>query len=307
MVRGQVESVQMLRESWGRAVVLCGSDRERAVVMGTVLGISPGDTVEAHGLWTSHPDYGRQFKAQRIEVVVPEDGAGAIEWMLGRLPQVGRKQATAMVERWPVPELWDVLALDPVPPQVSPLAELRGITPERAVAIHQAYREHRSERDLMVRLKGWGLTEGQCAGVVMKYGADAPFRLRANPYALIEELHGWGWKRADRLALKMGLPADHPGRIRACLSWMLDEAQGAGHVFVPAGRLVAMVARELHVASGAVKREANDMLDAGQLVLRPSRRGPSAAYTPKLDRAEARLARSVRRLLGRGEQTGVAA
>lgn len=292
-IRGQIESLRVLTDTWGKVVVLHGSDRERADVVGTVLGLREGDTVEAHGVWSTHPRWGRQFKAKEIAVVAPSDAAGAVEWCRGRLPGVGRKIATEMVERWPPPELWEVLRGDYDVEGTSPLVTIRGITHERAHEIAAAYRQHEAERDLMVALKSYGLTDGQCAQVVQAYGAAAPQRLREDPYALIDELHGWGWKRADALALRMGLPADHPGRVRACLEWMLGEAKGAGHVYVPAGKLVAMVARELSVPPAAVKREANVLLDAGRLVLRGS-----AAYRADLAEAEEGVAASVRRLLG---------
>ncbi len=301
-IRGQVESVRPLRDTWGRVVVFHGSDRERATVMGTVLGLTAGDTVVAEGQWTNHPRWGAQFKAREIKVVAPSDAAGAIEWMRGRLPGIGRKLATEITERWPIPQLWEVLGAELAPGERSPLEVVRGVNNRRAHEIYAAYREHRAERDLMVGLKGFGLTDGQCAQLVASYGESVIETIRRDPYALIADLHGWGWKKADALALRMGLPADHPGRLRACLEWMLGEEQGRGNVCVPAAKLVALVMRELSspvpVPAAAVRRAANDLLDGERVVLRQRGDGVVDAYRAPMAVAEEGVASCVLRLLG---------
>lgn len=313
-LRGQVERVRVIRDSWGIVTLLAGSASERTAVTGTVLGFDVGDTVEVTGDWREHPRWGWQFRAREIRTVIPNDTAGAVEWLRGRLPAVGRKLATEMVERWGLPELWDVLDHDPagaaaregelVHPEPSPLCELRGITPARAERIHRAYREHRAERDRIVAMKRWQLTDRQIAKLTDAFGDEALARVRRDPYCLIELVDGFGFQRSDDLARRMGLPADHPSRIRAGLLHLLSEAEGAGHVYVPAGRLVSMAVRLLgsRVDEAAVRREANALLDGEKIVRLGAR-----VYRPRLAEAEAAVAESVVRLLrgacGGGEES----
>lgn len=315
-IRGQVESVRVFRDSWGIITLLGGSANERTTVTGTVLGFDVGDTIEVRGDWTDHPKWGRQFKARQIETIVPNDTLGAIEWLRGRLPMVGRKLATEMVERWGLPRLWEVLEHAPgaaaaergelAPPEPSPLCELRGITPARAAAIHRAYRTHRAERDRIVAMKRYQLTDRQIGKLTEKFGERALEEVRRDPYCLIELVDGFGWQRSDDLARRMGLPTDHPSRIRAAVLHLLQEAEGAGHVYVPAGKLVGMAVRLLGgVSEAQVRREANELLDTSKIV----RRGP-AVYRPPLAEAEAAVAESVVRLLraapAGGQSTGAA-
>lgn len=297
---GQVESVRIVRDGWGYLTILYGSDRERATVVGHPLGIATGDTVECDGLWTTHPRYGRQFKARSIRTVAPFDASGAIEWMLARLPGIGRRRATEIVTRWPIPELWTVLGERP-----QELATIDGITPERAAKIGAAYQTHLADRDRVVALRSWGLSESQASRVVAKWGDAALEHLRADPYLLAQEIDGFGFKRSDEVARKMGLPADHPSRIRAGLEHLLSEARQAGHTYVPAAKLIAMGARLLGVPEDAVVREGRAAMEAGRMVRReaPGRDGEPVqrVYSPGLDEAEQAVAEAVRRLL-RGER-----
>lgn len=299
-ISGQVEAIRLYRDSWGVMVLLTGSSNERTDVVGTLLGFDVGDTVEVEGAWEKHPRFGERFKAKAIRVLVPTDASGAIAWLMGRMPQIGRRLATAMVERWGLPTLWDVLAERP-----HELVELRGITLERAKAIGEAYQAHRAERDRMVELKGWALTDNQIARLTKAWGAHVIERLREDPYAAIEHVDGFGWARADDLARRMGLPAAHPSRIRAALLHILDEAAGAGHCYVPLPKLLKLAAKALrrekpggaadNVPDEAIRREGNALLDAGKLVIGTRWQ----VYAADIAEAEERVAANVLRLLGR--------
>ncbi len=290
-LRGQVESLRLVREGWGTLVVLFGSANERASVTGHPLGVDPGDTVEVDGTWTMHPRFGRQFKAREIRVVAPSNAAGVIEWMRSRLPHVGRKLATAIVERFGLEDVWHVLELEH-----ERLCEVAGITPERALTIHEGYLEHIHERDRMVLLKRWGLSDRQIARVLATWGEDALQEMRRDPYQLAELVDGFGFVRADDVARRMGLPANHPSRIQAALEHLLAEARGAGHCYVPAAKLIAMAARLLGVPEDSILREGRAAIAAGRLVQREASEGATRVYAVELDHAEQAVADAVRRL-----------
>jgi exodeoxyribonuclease V alpha subunit len=297
-IRGQVESIRVVRDGWGFLVVHHGSALERATVTGHPLGIEVGDTIEVEGTWTRHPRFGPQLKAFEIRVVAPSDALGVIEWMRSRLPNIGRKLATTIVERFGVEGTWEVLEHAP-----ERLVELSGITAERAQAIAIAYRLHLGERDRMVSLKKWGLSDRQIARVLEQWGERALDELRRDPYQLAEHVDGFGFVRADDVALRMGLPRDHESRVRAWICHALDEAAHAGHVYVPGAKLVAMGARALGVPEVLVRAQAYALIDAGKAVRREG-----AVYRPALAQAEEGVAASVRRLLARSSaQEGKAA
>jgi len=291
-LKGQVHDVRVFGGGWGILSVLHGSKDELAKVTGHPLGVQTGDTVECTGAWGNHPKHGRQFQAREIRVVVPTDAAGAIAWMLSKLPNIGRRLATELAERWPPPEIWEVLEQRP-----DELVEVRGITHERARLIHAAYLEALPDRDELVELKGYGLTDRQIAALQEVFEDGTLEAIRRDPYVLITRVDGFGWKRADDLAMKMGLPANHPSRIRAFLLYAMREASGAGHVYVPAGKLVGKAGRELGVQAHEVRREANALLEDEQLVVRDGR-----AYLRWLHVAESTVAADLARMLRRTEE-----
>lgn len=290
VLRGQVASVKLLKDGWGRAMVRAGSGDAAVAVMGTVLGVDEGTTVECHGRWDVHPQYGRQFKASSISTVVPSSAEGAIAWIASKLPAVGRKRATELVELYGIPALWDVLEQEP-----ERLVEVKGITAEAAEKIGQEYRRVKGERDEMVTLRGWGLSEYQITKCREAWKGAVVAELRADPFRLAEVVEGFGFKRADEVARRMGTPSDHPSRIRACIVHMLREAEGAGHCYVVSGALVRIVSDELGLEGAIVARELGRAVGLGAVVQDGAR-----IYSASTHRAEQGVARRALAMLGRG-------
>lgn len=267
---------------WGTGTLRPRHDGGEVTIVGKLLGARAGDTLELEGDWTVHARFGRQFKLTRCDVVLPSDASGVVGWLAAKLPQISRRRAEVLVERHGVDGVWSILdAGDAVP-----LCELDGITMERAAEILAAYRAHRVERDRIVRLKGWGLTDNQIARIIATWGDDAETRMLDNPYDLIECVPGIGWTRADEIAKRMGVAHDAPPRIAAGTLHALREATGKGHVFVAQGKLTAVVATKVcGVDEDLVRRELAGLLDRAALA-----RHEQNIYLPRLYRAEGTLA-----------------
>ena len=282
-IRGEVLSTRVLgQEYWGRTSLLL-TDGSRVDMVGKILGYQEGDTVEADGRWDDHQRYGRQFKATRVKSVVPADASGAISWLCSYVPHFGRKRATDLVEAYGVPGIWDVIEQTP-----ERLTEIRGLTEQRVAEVVAAYREHRLERDRMVRLRTWGLSDGQIARVLAAWGERTEEMLQSNPYQL-DDLHGVGFRTADTIAQRMGLPRTAPARIRAGARHILEQAAVAGHVYVPMGKLVGMTASLLEVTQEDVREHIQDLDRAV--------RRASHVYLERYDRAESQVAQGIAALV----------
>lgn len=283
LLRGELVSFAVLgNDNWGVGTLRTRHDGGTVTIAGKVLGAHAGDTVELGGSFVEHPRFGRQYKLTSCTVVLPSDTSGVVGWLAAKLPQISRRRAEQLVERYGVDGLWRLLDQG----DVSALCVIDGITEERANEILEAYRDHRRDRDRIVRLKQWGLTDNQIARVLVEWGDDAEERLKADPYALIECVPGFGWQRADQVAQRMGTPLDAPSRLRAGLMHAMNDATTAGHVYVSQGKLTAVVAKKVcGVDEDLVRAALVTLLVDERLVRREL-----AIYLPKLDLAESKLA-----------------
>lgn len=300
-LRGKLVSFKVRSDDgWGTGTFereLSDTDRAKGFafeeiisVTGKVLNVREGDSVELDGSWTD-TKYGKQFKIKTATPIAPATNEGVVSWMCSRFPDVGRNRALEMVARFG-DTLWQTIEGNPLA-----LCEIRGITPERADSIRAAYLENIGERDHMIKLRGWGLTDNQISRCLVEWKKlDVVIeRLTENPYQLAQVVHGFGFLRADKVALAMGIDPEAPSRIRAGVLHTLEEASSEGHTYVAGGKLREMASRMLGVDSKKVVAEILWVVDAGQVVRRDWR-----VYSKRMDAAETTCANALRRMLGKG-------
>lgn len=287
-IRGELVGFDVrTADGWGTGTVR--ADDRTHKITGKLLGVKPGEAVELAGHWAD-TKYGRQFKVLQCISTVPQTLAGVVAWMASALPEVGEKRALAMVTRFGVAGLWETIESCP-----QGLCVIDGITPERADAIADAYERRRADRDAMITLRGWGLTDKQVARCLEQWDCDAAGvveAVRANPYVLMEDVAGFGFKRADDVALRAGLERDSPMRIAAALRHLLGEEVLKGHCFVTQGKLRVMAEKLLELPESAIVPVMRAQYAAGKMVVREQR-----VYLPNLDRDEADSADKIETLL----------
>ena len=107
-------------------------------VVGTLPETTPGEHLRLGGAWTTHPDYGKQFKAEKCEQVLPATIEGLKKYLgSGLIKGVGPVTATRIVKRFGL-ETLDVLDRSP-----ERIREVLGIGPKRAEAIARAWDEQK--------------------------------------------------------------------------------------------------------------------------------------------------------------------
>jgi len=297
--QGVVARILYTNEENGWSVVrLRPDDAPSFTATGPLLGVREGDELRLSGRWIDHAKFGEQFEADSYVQVAPSTLEGLRRFLgSGRIRGLGPKMAARVVERFGLQTL-DVLDSDP-----GRLLEIRGIGPRTVERIRTSWEQHRGVQQIMIFLTGHGVAPGVAIKAYRRYGAGAVEVVRSNPYRLAEEVFGVGFLTADRIARKLGIPPDAPERLEAGLLYALQEGAGQGHVFLPADELQERAAALLE-ADGAELNNALERLRSRELVVVRARPEATAAvYTPRLESAEATLARDLRELLGADSTT----
>lgn len=273
-LKGEIHTWREVREGWGY-----GEIRVDGAYIGCTgkLLARVGDSVELRGRWAQSDKFGRQFKITQCTVGRPESSDGIVAWLASTLPDVGETRARALVDRFGA-ELWSVIESRP-----DELAAVSGITPARIEAICFAYATHRADRDNMIKLRGWGLTDNQITKCLQAWGSirDVVARVHANPYELCLYVYGFGFLRADKVAKKAGVPHEAPARVAAGVEHVLEEAAAAGHCFMSGAALQKIGAKLLEVDPSLVGTAIVAAAASGRVVRRGWR-----VFPRRLDDAE---------------------
>jgi exodeoxyribonuclease V alpha subunit len=235
-------------------------------VVGLLGDVAPGESLRMSGEWVEHPKFGRQFKAEICEHLLPASINGIRRFLgSGAIKGIGEKTADRMISRFGS-QILDIMDSDP-----EQLLEVEGIGPAKLRTIISSWQEKREVRGLMLFLQTHGVATTFAHRIFRHYGVNAVQRLRANPYDLAYDIHGIGFRTADEVALKLGFAEDAPQRLEAGVEYCLRQvADGAGHMFLPRPVLAEEAAKLLGCHDLELIEEQIDALaERKRLVIEP--------------------------------------
>ena len=144
------------------------------------------------------------------------------------------------------------------------LAEVFGIGRRRTRLITDSWLTHKAIRDLMVALRGFGVSPLLAERLHRAFGESALATLTSSPYRLVGEIDGIGFLTADRIALAGGIPLGSPQRMEAAVWEVCNQrARQAGHCYLPVAEAVRQAA-ELVGQDPALVRAAVERLAVGR-------------------------------------------
>lgn len=243
VLEGTVEDVIFHNDDNGYAVFdFKSDDGDEIICVGTVPQIRRGDMLKLTGGMVIHPTYGLQFKVEFYERVVPTT-AVAIEKYLssGIVKGIGPKTAKKIVDKFGAATFYVIEE------KFDRLVEIKGITYDKALAVHNSFCSQRDIRKVVLYLQEFGVTPAFAMKVYKKYGYRTIDIIKENPYRMAEDIAGIGFKTADRIAYSMGIPTDSPNRVKSGIKYILSESLLDGNVFMPKDSLIRQAGEILSV------------------------------------------------------------
>jgi exodeoxyribonuclease V alpha subunit len=261
-------------------------------VVGSIVGVQEGAPLRLSGEWVNDPKFGKQFKVESYATKSPETLVGIERYLgSGLIPGIGPELAKRIVDKYGLQTL-DILDGD-----IKKLAAVDGIGPARIKQIAEAWKAQREVQDVMVFLRGIGVSTAYAGRIYKRWGRESMNVIRANPYRLTE-IWGIGFRTADGIARNLGLPADAPARLETGLVHVLTELAEDGHMHMPEVLLIEKAAELLDVDRDLLT-EPLDALVTGEQLVRESLgdRGSCVSLVALWD-AETQAATSLADIIG---------
>lgn len=263
-VTGTVEEIIYSNPDNGYTV--CGIDSAEKglfTATGYMPFISEGESVALSGSWVTHPDYGEQFKAEYYETVMPTDEEAIMRY-LGSGIISGIREATAkkLMKHFGC----DVLQIMLSEPER--LAEIKGISREKAKKIGEDFAALQSMQNIVMFLQQYGVSANMAVKIHNILGTNSVDMIKKNPYILADMVDGISFKTADTIAFNMGMPKNSITRIRAGIKNILREAAYTnGHVFLPKTVLTEHAVYTLNVEENEIEAAVSSLIGAKDIFL----------------------------------------
>ncbi len=258
---------------------------------GNTPSVTPGEFVDATGIWFNDHKHGVQFKVKQIKTVTPNTLEGIEKYLgSGMVKGIGPHFARRLVRAFGE-QVFDIIEANP-----ERLMELDGIGKKRREKITSAWSEQKVIREIMVFLQSHGVGTARAVRIYKTYGDQSVAKVQENPYRLALDIHGIGFKTADSLAMQLGIDRVSLIRAEAGVRHVLQESSGAGHCARAFDELVAEAAQLLDIPEATIKEAIACEIDQQRLTPEVINGVPCLFLTP-LYRAEVGVANHVNRLL----------
>lgn len=231
-------------------------------LVGDLLDVHEGDTIEVSGEFARHPRFGEQFRVTSYQPLLPGDQEGLIEYIASRkIRGLGRKTAEKIVNTFPDDTL-RVLQDSP-----ERLLSIRGIGHQLVEKIRTSFRDRRILRELTVRLSPFGIGTATILKIVREFGDQAGLVLESDPYVLMDTVRGVGFRIADTIARAFGISQEDPRRLRRGVDHILSQAESQyGDLHMERNTLLETCGRLLDAGTDRLSDVLDKKIERGELI-----------------------------------------
>lgn len=247
-IKGEIKEVIYRNEINSYMIAVLETEEEETTVVGYLPFIEKGDTLKIVGNFIEHPEYGRQFKIETFEKLMPES-LDSIEKYLanGKLKGIGPATAKKMVQTFGK-EIIPILRYEP-----EKLATIKGITKEKAIEISKSFNENWDIWQIVGYLEKFGIGSQSAEAIYKKLGSNTIEQIEENPYILIDLTPRANFAQIDKMALEMGIDTSNDKRIRSGIKYSLKLATNNGHCAVLYENLLQFVKDLLGVTEDMIE------------------------------------------------------
>ncbi|SDY13056.1 SF1B family DNA helicase RecD2 [Lachnobacterium bovis] len=274
-ISGYVDHIIFRNEENGYTVLVLVSDGEEVTCVGIFTDISEGENIECVGEFIKHSTYGEQFKTTSYEHKDPEDIVSIERYLgSGAVKGLGKALASRIVKKFKE-DTFRIIEEEP-----ERLAEIKGISQQKAMDIANQINERKDLRRAMIYLQKYGISTLMAVKIYKTYKQDVFKILKENPYKLSEDIGGIGFKTADLIASKIGIKPDSDFRVQSGVLYTLQQASLEGHTYLPFNELIEQSINVLNVSQEQIETNIMNLAIERKIVITDKNDDKQVFYAP---------------------------
>ena len=289
-IKGEVQDIIYQNEVNSYTIAVFDTDEEETTIVGYLPFVQKGDMLKLEGMFVEHKDYGRQFKVNTFEKIMPET-AVAIEKFLanGNIRGVGPATAKRIVEKF------GENTISILKNEYDRLAEVKGITLAKAKEISDSFLETQGVWQIVSFLEKFDIGIENAKKIYDKLGIDSIEKIKEDPYILIDLTRGVDFKKIDSMALELGIYYEDNKRVESGIKYSLIRVTNNGHSCTLKQNLIEFVISILDVSYDCVEDNLINLKAKDEIVIE-QREGQEWVYLASFYQTEIEIATKIIRL-----------
>ncbi len=291
-ITGEVTEIIYQNEINSYTIAVFETEEEEITIVGYLPFILVGDTLNLLGKYVTHQDYGRQFKVDTFEKVMPQT-LSALERYLanGTIKGIGESTAKKIVNTFGEQTI-SIFKYEP-----EKLAQIKGITKQKAIEMAQTFNENWEIWQIVGFLDKFGIGADQAKKVYKELGANTIEKIEENPYLLVDLTRGIDFKQIDKMALEIGILQNNEIRIKSGIKYSLLRVSYNGHTCVLKDNLISFVRDLLNVSEEDIANSLINLNVAGEIVIEEREDNSQWVYLVPFYKAEYYISERIIKLI----------
>ena len=233
---GEVQSIIYRNEVNSYTIAEFETTEEITTVVGYLPFVNIGDTLKLIGKFVEHKEYGRQFKIDTFEKMMPQTTEALQKYLAnGNIKGVGEAIAKRIVKQFGEETIY-ILKNEPIK-----LAQIKGISENKAKEISEEFVQNWEVWQIVGFLERFGIGAEYAKKVFDLLGTNAIEQIEENPYILIDIARGVNFRQIDKMALDLGISYDNGKRVESGIKYALIRSTYNGHSCVLKENLIQFV------------------------------------------------------------------
>lgn len=262
-IEGQIQEFIYQNENNDYSIAVFSSNEQEIItVVGYLPFVTEGDCLKLCGKMVVHQEYGEQFKIDTFEKIMPQTTEALAKYLgSGTIKGIGPATAKRIIDHFGDQTL-QIFQSEP-----QKLAEVKGITKERAQEISEEFNEKWEVWQIVSFLEGFGIGANNAKKVYDALGKDAVQKIAENPYILVDLVYGVDFNKIDKIAMQIGISQNNDDRIKSGIKYALLVSSYNGNTCVLQENLMDYVEQILEVGKEAIENNLIALNVAKQIVI----------------------------------------
>ena len=261
-IQGEVADIIYKNEVNSYLIATFETEEELTTIVGYLPFVNSGDFLKLIGNFVEHKDYGRQFKVETFEKLMPQT-LDALEKYLasGNIKGIGEATAKKIIKKFGE----DTISVFKF--EYEKLATIKGISMSKAKEMSESFVENWEVWQIVGFLDRFGIGAEYAKKVYDLFGVRAIEEIESNPYLLMDITRGVDFKQIDKMAIDLGISPDNEKRIKTGIKYGLIVASNNGHCCVLKNNLIEFAKTILNVNDDLIEDNLINLKVEDEIVL----------------------------------------
>ena len=281
---GQLTEIIYQNEVNSYLIGILENEEDTITIVGYMPFLVEGDYIKVIGNIVTHKEYGKQFKVETFEKIMPKTLDSLEKYLSnGTIKGIGPATAKKIVATFGEDTI-NVFKFEP-----EKLTQIKGITKEKAIEMAQCFVENWELWQIVGFLDNFGISPANAKTIYKKLGTQTIDEIESNPYILIDLVKGVDFAKLDKYALENGFEINNYKRIKCGIKYSLVKITYNGHCCTLEANLIKYVKELLKVEDDDIEHCLIDLNVKEEIVIE-KREDENWVYSKEIYDAEANIA-----------------